>query len=186
VLSATAEPHLNAVELARIRDTLRGLASPFARIQVRNAVYERIQVRCTVKLARGFQQGQALRRINQAVVDYLSPWRDGGLRPSLDWTVRCEDVEAHIRALDCVEFVTRLSLLHVVRDDDQVYTLGDTARNHGLAATQVRPRSPWSIALPMRDHMIVPIDVPTDERPEVTGIAHLGLGATFILGEVAS
>lgn len=186
VLSATAEPHLNAVELARIRDTLRSLASPFAQIQVRNAMYERIQVRCTVKLARGVQQGQALRRINQAITDYLSPWRDGGLRPSFDWVVRCEDVEAHIRSLDCVEFVTQLSLLHVARSDAQLYTLGDTARRQGLLSTQARPRSAWSIALPMREHMVSAIELPTDERPEVTGIARLGLGSTFILGEVAS
>ena len=184
VLSATAEPHLNAVELARIRDTLRGLASPFAQIQVRNPIYERIQVRCTVKLARGVQQGQALRRINQAITDYLSPWRDSGLRPSFDWTVRCEDVEAHIRALDCVEFVTQLSLLHVARNDAQVYTLGDTARGQGLLSTQVRPRSAWSIVLPMREHMVSAVEVPSDERPEATGIARLGLGNTFILGDV--
>lgn len=182
LLSATAEPHLNAVELARIRDTLRGLASPFAQIQVRNPIYERIQVRCTVKLARGVQQGQALRRINQAITDYLSPWREGGLRPCFDWTVRCEDVEAHLRALDCVAFVTQLSLLHVARSDAQVYTLGDTARSQGLLATQVRPRSAWSIVLPMREHMVDAVEVPTDERPEATGIARLGLGHTFILG----
>lgn len=185
LLSATAEPHLNAVELARIRDTLRGLASPFAQIQVRNPMYERIQVRCTVKLARGVQQGQALRRINQAITDYLSPWREGGLRPSFDWTVRCEDVEAHIRALDCVAFVTQLSLLHVARSDAQVYTLGDTARGQGLLSTQARPRSAWSIVLPMREHMVSAVEVPTDERPEATGIARLGLGHTFILGDVS-
>ena len=181
-LSATAEPHLNAVELARIQDYLQGLASPFARIQVRNAVYERIQVRCTVKLARGVQAGQALRRIDQAITDHLSPWREGGCRPRFDWTIRCEDVEAHVRSLDCVDFVTQLSLLHVAQSDDRVYTLGDTARGQAELATQARPGSPWSIALPMRGHMVRTVDTSTDERPEATGIAQLGIGSTFIVG----
>ena len=189
VLSATAEPHLNAVELARIQAYLRGLASPFAQVQVRNAVYERIQVRCTVKLARGAQAGQAgqaLRRINQAITDYISPWREGGCQPSFDWTLRCEDVEAHVRSLDCVDFVTQLSLLHVAQSDERVYTLSDTARGQAERATRARPRSPWSIVLPMREHMLRAVESSSDERPEATGIGGLGLGGTFILGGAAS
>jgi len=182
VLSATAEPHLNAVELARIQEYLRGLSSPFAQLQVRNAVYERIQVRCTVKLARGAQAGQALRRINQAITDYISPWRPGGCQPRFDWTVRCEDVEAHVRSLDCVDFVTQLSLLHVAQSDVRVYTLSDTARGQAELATRTRPRSPWSIVLPMREHMLRAVDSSGDERPEVTGIARLGIGGTLIVG----
>lgn len=186
VLSATAEPHLNAVELARIHDHLRALSSPFAQLQVRNAVYERIQVRCTVKLARGAQAGQALRRINQAITDYISPWREGGCQPSFDWAVRCEDVEAHVRSLDCVDFVTQLSLLHVAQSDAQVYTLSDTARGQAELATRARPRSPWSIVLPMREHMLRAVDTSSDERPEATGISRLGLGGTFIVGGAVS
>ncbi len=184
-LSATAEPHLNAVELARIQAYLQRLSSPFAQIQVRNAAYERILVRCTVKLKRGVQTGQALRRINQAITDYVSPWRPGGCQPSFDWTVRCEDVEAHVRALDCVDFVTQLSLLHVAQSDDHVFTLNDTARGQARLVSRARPRSPWSIALPMREHMVKTVDTSTDERPEVTGIAHLGIGGTFIIGKAA-
>jgi len=186
VLSATAEPHLNAVELAHIQEYLRSLSSPFAQLQVRNAVYERIQVRCTVKLARGAQAGQALRRINQALTDYISPWRAGGCQPSFDWTVRCEDIEAHVRSLDCVEFVTQLSLLHVAQSDERIYTLSDTARGQAELATRVRPRSPWSIALPMREHMLRAVDSSSDERPEVTGIARLGVSGTFIVGGAGS
>ncbi|KQV85606.1 baseplate J/gp47 family protein [Rhizobacter sp. Root1221] len=186
VLSATAEPHLNAVELARIRSYLCGLASPFAQIQVRNAVYERIQVRCTVKLSAGSQAGQALRRINQAITDYISPWREGGCQPNFEWTVRCEDVEAHVRSLECVDFVTQLSLLHVAQSDQHVYTLCDTARGQANLATRAVPQSPWSIALPMREHMLNAVEISTDERPQATGISGLGVGGTLILGKVAS
>jgi hypothetical protein len=183
--AAAAEPHLNAVELARIQAYLKGLASPFARIQVRNAVYERIQVSCTVKLARGVQAGHALRRINQAITDHISPWRSGGYQPSFDWTIRCADVEAHIRTLDCVDFVTQLSLLHVARSDDRIYTLSDTARGQTDQASRARPRSPWSIALPMHEHMVRTVDTTTDDRPEPIGIAQLGVGSTFIIGGAA-
>jgi hypothetical protein len=188
-LSASAEPHLNAVELARIQAYLKKLASPFARIHVRNAVYERIQVRCTVKLAPNVQAGRALRQVNQAITDYLSPWREGGCKPSFDWTIRCEDVEAHIRALDCVDFVTQLSLLHVARSDGRVFTLGDTARGQAVLTSRAHARSPWSIALPMREHMVRTVEgisATGDDRPQASGIAHLSIGSTFIVGEATT
>ena len=99
--------------------------------------------------------------------------------------MRCEDVEAHVRSLDCVDFVTQLSLLHVAQSDVRVYTLSDTARGQAELATRTRPRSPWSIVLPMREHMLRAVDSSGDERPEVTGIARLGIGGTLIVGGAA-
>jgi hypothetical protein len=180
-VSATAEPHLNAIELERIRDHLRQRASPFVQLQVRNAVFERVQVRCTVKLARDAQAGLALRRVNRAIVDFISPWRSPGYGPSFDWVVRCEDIEAQVRALDCIESVTQVSLLHVAKSDDGVYSLGDTARSTAELATRVRPRSPWSLVLPLREHIVNVVPASTFAPPEPTGIARLGISNTFIV-----
>jgi hypothetical protein len=183
-VSATAAPQLNAIELRRIQDFLRGLSSPFAQIQVRNAVYERIQVRCAVKFARSEAPGQSLQRVNRAIVDFLSPWFPGsGYTPTFDWTVRCEDVEAHLRAMAEIDFVTRLSLLRIAQGDNGVYSLNDTARSRtGLIVTQLRPLSPWSIALPMREHLISAVDAVANNSPEATGIADLAIANTFIVG----
>jgi hypothetical protein len=185
-VSATAEPHLNAIELEHIRSHLRRRASPFVQLQVRNAAFERIQVRCTVKLTRGAQAGLALRRVNHAIVDTISPWRTPGYGPSFDWVVRCEDIEAQVRALDCVESVTQVSLLHVAQDDRGLYTLGDTARRAGELATRARPKSPWSLVLPLREHIVNIVDASSYAPPEATGIARLGIGDTFILARAAS
>jgi hypothetical protein len=182
-VSATAEPHLNAIELEHIRAHLQRRASPFVRLQVRNAVYERVQVRCTVQLARGAQAGQALRRVNQAIVDFISPWRTPGYGPTFDWVVRCEDIEAQVRALDAIEAVTQVSLLHVAQSDRGVFTLGDTARSTAELATRVRPRSPWSLVLPLREHIVTLVDASTFAPPVATGIAKLGIGNTFIVAQ---
>jgi hypothetical protein len=160
-----------------------------------NAVYERIQVRCTVGLARGVHVGRSVRHINQAIVEYLSPWHDTGYGARFDWVVRCEDIETRLREVEGVEFVTKVSLLHVAMDERGTYTLGDTARGHGngqghgagldagaVEPGHVGPRCPWSIALPMRQHIVTAVDAYTDARPEPTGIARLAIGSTFIVG----
>jgi hypothetical protein len=183
-VSATAAPQLNAIELRRIQDFLRGLSSPFAQIQVRNAVYERIQVRCAVRFGRSAAPGQSLQRVNRAIVDFLSPWfPDSGYTPTFDWTIRCEDVEAHLRSMAEIDFVTRLSLLRVAQGDNGVYALYDTARARaGAVVTQLRPLSPWSIALPMREHLVSAVDAVASNSPEATGIADLAIANTFIVG----
>ncbi|MBA2672827.1 hypothetical protein, partial [Ramlibacter sp.] len=186
-------PRLNAIELEDIEDYLAGLSSPFARIAVRNCSYEAIQVRCSVAWRRGSNAGYCERRLNQALFDYLSPWNDNGLRARFEWAVRREDIEAHIRALDDVEFVGGVSLLHVAASDGSLHSLDDTARPRGAAewdATdpagsglrQARARWPWSIAVPMRHHLIETLQTAQHGGARPTGVGQLAIGNTFVVG----
>lgn len=182
---ACAAPRFNAIELRRMADYLRERASPFAKIVVRNPVYDRLQLRCTVGLARGVHEGEALQRLTRTVVATLSPWFDGGCGPSFDWIVRGEDLEARLRALDGVEYVTQLSLLHVTCSDDGVYTLADTARDERAEAARGHAVSlaPWSLALPMPQHIITALPTfPKSAVPQPTGIDQLSIGSTFVIG----
>jgi len=186
---ACAAPRFNAIQLSRMAEHLRERASPFAKIVVRNPAYDRLQLRCTVGLVRGAHEGASLQRINRRVVETLSPWFDDGCGPEFDWVVRGEDLEARLRALDCVDYVTQLSLLHVACSDDGVYTLGDTARRapaaHG-ANTEGRGHAtslaPWSLALPMATHIVTAASAFPDPAPQPTGIARLSVGSTFVIG----
>lgn len=186
IVSATAAPHLHADELQDIQAYLRSLASPFAQIQVRNPAYERIQVRCTVQPAAGSQPGQTVRLVNRAITDFLSPWREPGYKPNFNWTVRCEDIEAYVRNLDCVHSIAQISLLHVAHSDGGDYTLGDTARSVVGLASQVGPLSSWSLALPMDEHIVTLVEQSTEAPPVATGIAELSIANTFILGKTIS
>jgi hypothetical protein len=179
-------PRLNAEELHRIAVYLRALAPPFANIEVRNASYEMIQVRCAVALKPGANSGLAIRRLNAALFDYLSPWNDNGYRANFGWTVRPEDLEARIREFDVVLQVSQVSLLHVAASDEKVYMLGDTARPGPFSAEaiagQVSSRWPWSIAVPMRRHLIGLLGASETSKPVPTGFDRLEIGNTFIVG----
>jgi hypothetical protein len=182
---ACAAPRFNAIELRRMADYLRERSSPFAKVVVRNPVYDRLQLRCTVGLVRGVHEGEALQRITRTVVATLSPWFDDGCGPAFDWVVRGEDLEARLRALDGVEYVTQLSLLHVTCSDDGVYTLADTAR--GAADDAARghavSRAPWSLVLPMPQHIVTAAPAfPASAVPLPTGIDQLSIGSTFVIG----
>jgi len=126
-------PRLTAIELTEIADLLRGLASPFASLAVRNAAQERVQVNCSVTLRPGVPVGATLQAIDRSIFDFLSPWCPGGLQPRFGWVVRAEDIEAHLRAqVPGVEFITGVSMLHLAESDAGYHALGDTANPPGL------------------------------------------------------
>ncbi|GLQ87809.1 baseplate J/gp47 family protein [Dyella flagellata] len=180
---STEAPRFDAAVLEEMAARLRERSTPGIRIVVRNAVYERIQVRCSLRLARGVHPGAALIRINQAIVEFLSPWHTDGCRANFDWDVRAEAIEARLRQLDEVDVVGAMSLLHIVRSDGNTYQLLDTARSRdGAAVRQVRPVQPWSLVLPTARHLIELIGVPSTRGVQATGVGKLEIGGTFILG----
>jgi len=183
---AASAPRLATNELGEIQAWLAAHASPWAQVYVRNVSYDRIQVRCTVQCQRGAHEGFVLRRVERAIVDYLSPWLDGGLPPRFGWTLHCEDVQAHLRALEGVASVTQLSLLQLARDDDGTYTLGDTARIATGSRDRLEPHRPWSLALPMPEHLVTLAESPVDPTPLASGIRELAVGRTLIVGGDAS
>jgi len=146
-----------------------------------------------VELAPGEHSGRALRRVQQEIVRYLSPWIDGGYGLKFDWAVRCEDVAAHLRGLSGVRSVSGLSLLHVHArlpskppapgETPQLeHRLDDTARGQGEDAKEAHAVLPWSLAVPMREHIVSCVNAGDERPPEVTGVGHLAVGQTFIIG----
>jgi hypothetical protein len=102
----TLTPRFSGGDLIDIRDYLRSLSPGSSRLYVQNPVYEQIQVRCTVKLARGTPPGLSLRTLSDILVDHLSPWSPGGYGLRFGWRIRRKDVEARIRAVPWVDAVT--------------------------------------------------------------------------------
>lgn len=172
------QPMANALLLREVRDFVAGQASAFVHIEVCNPAYERVQVRCRVRLKHGVASGLSLRRLNHAIVDYLSPWNSGGYKARFDWRLHCNDIQSLLLGLDYVESVSAVSLLHLSETGDDRHRLYDTARD-GTAG--IRPSCPWSIAVPVSQHLIGTMDAMGDGAPEPTGISELSIGNTFVL-----
>ena len=148
-----------------------------------------------------------LRRVNARLVSFLSPWSDYGYSAQFDWTVRGDDIEACIREMHEVQSVDDISIIRVWEDTsimyNPTYQFEDTAvSDHAQASPVVRASRPWSLALPLPDHLTeIRSTGPMDEagggargRPIPTGVAQatplggfgivagLQIGATFVVG----
>ena len=193
---ATFTPTINADELNQIQTFAQDLSSPFVNVEVRNPSYEHIQVRCTVRFIEGVQRGFFLKRLNQAIIDFIFPWHDGGYQAKFGWRIRTEDIKTHIVSLDYVDFVTNFSMLHITEDHDGKYRLGDTVRPQQLDTaqtpeqdppsgtailTEIHPTYPWSLAVPLRHHFLETIPDRRAIVAEPTGIDELEVGRTFII-----
>lgn len=182
-LDGESSPHLRPLAdrllLREIRERVAALASPFARIEVRNPDYEEIQVRCAVKCA-GQTSGDRLRALNLAISDYLSPWRRAGHEVRFGWRIRRYDLEAFIREQPCVEYVTKFSMLRVAEQGDDRFLLDDTVSESGEQLDELGPVHPWSIAIPFRRHAIASVDEMAPALARRTGIGELEIGGNLI------
>jgi hypothetical protein len=176
--SANMKPMVNSLLLEEIEEYVKSMASPFARIKVRNPAYEKIQIRCRVQLVKGDVGGYYLNQLNQAVNDYLSPWNKAGYGIHFGWRVRGYDIKSYIRNLEYVNSVTDFSMLRIAEDDNGYFSLFDTVAQK---VKEIHPVYPWSIAIPVRRHYLKLIEQPAVKDPEKIGINSLEIGSNFII-----
>ena len=182
------DPMLDAISLKRVRDYVRAHCSPQVQVEVRNPVYERIVVRCAVRLQPSAmrQQGYYLGLLNQALMDYISPWSKAGVAPRFGWQLRLDEVEGFIRRQYYVAYVTQVSMLHLSQDQAGRYELDDTAREAAAGGGQtIDPRYPWSIAIPDSANILELYEASANQEvaAKTTGIGKLVLGNTFVVME---
>ena len=176
---------VNDLLLRDIRDFVENIASPFAKIKVRNPDYAKIQIRCAVKFSRGKSDGYYISELNQAIIDYLSPWKPGGYGARFGWKIRRYDLESFIRKLDYIDFVTKFSMLLLIENREGGFILFDTVSGSGRddEVRDITPVYPWSIAIPAQRHFIETINQEQLFPPERAGVADLEIGRTLIIAE---
>lgn len=197
------EALVNPQRLSEIRAFLAQHTSAFATVSVRNAAFELVQIRCSVQFRQRGRSGHYIRQLQQRISRYISPWQPGGYGADFGWRIRRKDIEACIGESPDVAFVTDFSMLHITRKMDSAYCLLDTARpdeladtsrdsliTHGIGAAhpdgdvqigEIKPRYPWSLALPSRRHFIRSIDDLEYIKASPTGVGELEIGNTLIL-----
>ncbi|MCP4285379.1 MAG: hypothetical protein GY792_13140 [Gammaproteobacteria bacterium] len=195
---AHRRPMLNVLQLNKIHRFIRQIASPFVEIEVRNPLYERVQVRCKAKFVDDTNAGFYVRKLNADVSGFLCPWIPFGCQARFGWMISRDQVEGFIRDRDYVEYITDFSMLHITEDDADLFTLADTVSRNARVGekvfsdkldgsgqqqgNRVRWRYPWSLAVPMERHFIEATREIEPIDPEPAGIGELDIGSTFIIG----
>ncbi len=167
--------------LREIRQFVAGIASPFARIEVSNPGFERLQVRCAVKMHSALHSGDGLRQLQQALSDYLCPWHNSGMAAQFGWQLRPQLLLSFVRQLPYVDFVTDFSVLHISEYGNRQYQLRDSAAEDRELV--LHPQRPWNLLTPVRQHALQLLADVRPVQPEVTGVGELEIGQTFIIGQ---
>ena len=97
-------------QLDRIKTYLEGLASPFVRFRVVNPIYVRVKVNAVVQFTRDSDPGANVKRLNDDLVSYLSPWYYDAERAAKQGRYAVEDeiadfieMRPYVEALDCID-----------------------------------------------------------------------------------
>ena len=192
----TVVPHPPSDRLARPEQgrtfdilTLRSIAamlarvsSPFAKIEVRNPSFERLQIRCAARFDASADGGALAQRLKLDVSRYLSVWTASGRLGGFGWSTNIGDVGGFILSRDYVKSLGEFSILQLVQRDDGAYELLDTA-GPGASET-LRPSEPWSLALPMPEQWIRTQQAETplvNASAQRTGIGGLRVGGNLVV-----
>jgi len=99
--------------LAQIQDYLKGFASPFIRLQVVNPIYVRITVNTVVQFQGTGDTGASIKRLNEDLIDYLSPWFYDAARAAQSGRYFSEaDISEFIQTRPYVELMISINLKH--------------------------------------------------------------------------
>jgi hypothetical protein len=112
-------PKAPANLLADIQAYLAERAPAAALIRVRNAKYVPVQVRLGVRFHKGLDEGFAQRRLNEALVRFLSPWAfDDGAELMIGGKIYANSILDFADRRDDVDFVAEIKLFRCVNGKD--------------------------------------------------------------------
>ncbi|WP_163833856.1 baseplate J/gp47 family protein [Spartinivicinus ruber] len=191
-LSQPPQP-ISAIELEQINQTLQQHCTPGVTIEVANPIYERVQLRCSVVFNSNASDINGHSALNDAISHYLSAWGKYKITPTFDWQLQPDIIEAFIRDLPYIAYVTNLSLIKVTPLKDGRYELLDSVisvdkkappSQEKATCTQrdVYPKYPWGIVLPFAQHGIESLGQANNVLAERTGVDELALGSSFVIG----
>jgi hypothetical protein len=174
------QPKFGINILVRIRDYLQTLSSPFVKIGVRNPYYELIQVICKVKIKGNLNQGHYIARLNQDLINHLTPWvQNGDSDEQFGGSLFRSKIMAFVNQREYIDFVTSFSIVKINAGPEK-YILYDSAGNEENNEV-IGPEFPWSVLTSVQLHDITAIDDTKYCAPVPRGINNMKLGFDFIL-----
>lgn len=177
----TVTPMAGFYDLKAIKSYLEQQGNAFARIRVVNPSYERLKVSCSLMLKAEFEskKGVILKQLHRDIRDYICPWVKGQSL-ELGRELSKNDLFAFIRDQPYVRYITGFSIVQVFETAPDYYELRDTAGRESDAET-LRPGNPWSVFVPVGEHLIHFVDKEAFGAPEQAAIDIMRIGSDFVV-----
>jgi hypothetical protein len=135
------QPKTSRLTLIEIVNYLTPLTSPFVTVHAKNPVYEQVIVFFRVKFLSGIDKGYHLQKLNEEIVQYLTPWAfNAEIEADFGKKIYASSIINFIQQRSYVDFITDF-LMGVCRDECCVPETPDTttvtAENFVTALNQV-------------------------------------------------
>ncbi|MDN3581251.1 hypothetical protein [Mucilaginibacter flavus] len=135
------QPKTSRLTLIEIVKFLTPLTSPFVTVHAKNPVYEQVIVFFRVKFLSGIDKGYYLQKLNEEIVQYLTPWAfNDGIEADFGKKIYASAIINFIQQRSYVDFITDF-LMGVCRDEccvpDTADTTAVTAENFVTDLNQV-------------------------------------------------
>lgn len=140
-------------KLTEMERTLRQYASPFARLEVVNPVYERTDVHIKVRLHEDVEdEGKVVRQLIILAQDYLAPWQRQGELPEPGTACSMQALRSRLANHEDVEELLELAVN--VENGTQASLTGKEDKEG--KDDRICGKYPWSILLPRTEIELLP------------------------------
>lgn len=175
------QPKLNFGEIKAMEEYLRKVSSPFAKITVRNPLFEFVWVKCKVVL-KSKETGAILKQLHKDLLHYLCPWfyEDPKMAMTIR-TLRRSDVYMYLQSRPYISYITGFSLVHLTVDDQGKYHIEDTAQTNNLNDEIICTR-PWTVIVPLAGNHIEIMQEAEYTEPEPTHFEDMIIGSNLVIG----
>lgn len=127
-------PYTSLGLLEDIEDFLRKRLSCFVRLHVRNPQFEEVRVRFKVRFFPGFDETFYLKKLRQAITQFLSPWAyPGGGSPTFGGKVYKSVLINFVEEQPYVDFLTDFALFHDIKDEKGAKDLNEVEASIAVA-----------------------------------------------------
>lgn len=177
------EPAFGFTVLEEIKAFVQQHASAHARVTVRNPVYERLTVKCSIK----FEDNNPffLKQLNNDINRFLTPWIEGNETAGIIGNrIQRSTILSFIQQLSYVKFVTGFSLIKTskINGSYHFYDSAQVKQDKQAPSDILYALTPYSVFVPVKNHLITIIDEEAYIAPEALGVDGLTLETNFIVG----
>lgn len=116
-------PQMYESDLYRIRQFISGKCSPFINVYVRNAVFEKIKIRCSVTYKHGYDEFYCNNLLNEELKTMLSPWTNNSEELNLSKAFYRSQIVYFIEKRPYIDHIDKLEVIrgsHVFSDYDKI------------------------------------------------------------------
>ena len=171
------EPKAPADLIRDIEAFLRTRTPPFATVQVRNAHYVPVKVRCGVRFVPGQDEGYCRRRLNEELNRFLSPWAyEEGRDLVIGGSVYANSIINFIDARDYVDYIFEFKLFASQDGGANFDPVEPVAEGYGVSA---EGRDGVLVAAQTHEFFVT---TAADYRADgFTGLEYMQIGLDFIV-----